>query len=102
MDGPAVTVAEFGTPALVLDLDIMEANLASTAARLRERGIALRPHAKTHKSAEGARHQLDHGAAGLTVATIGEAGDFGPHGCTELFLADPLVATGTKPPPPGE
>jgi D-serine deaminase-like pyridoxal phosphate-dependent protein len=60
MDGPPVTVAGIETPALLLDLDIMEANLASTAARLRERGIALRPHAKSHKSVEVARHQLDH------------------------------------------
>jgi len=96
IDGPAVTVAEFETPALLLDLDIMEANLASTAARLRERGIALRPHAKTHKSAEVARHQLDHGAAGLTVATIGEAEVFARHGFTDLFIAYPLFATGTK------
>ena len=64
------------TPALLLDLDIMEANVAAMAKRLRDRGIALRPHAKTHKSAQVARCQLDHGAAGLTVATIGEAEAF--------------------------
>jgi D-serine deaminase-like pyridoxal phosphate-dependent protein len=84
------------TPALLLDLDIMEANLAAMAARLRDRGIALRPHAKTHKSARIARRQLDHGATGLTVATIGEAEVFAGHGFTDLFIAYPIFATGTK------
>jgi D-serine deaminase-like pyridoxal phosphate-dependent protein len=84
------------TPALLLDLDIMEANLASMAARLRDRGIALRPHAKTHKSAQVARCQLDHGATGLTVATIGEAEVFAGHGFTDLFIAYPVFASGTK------
>jgi D-serine deaminase-like pyridoxal phosphate-dependent protein len=96
MDARAGTVAELETPALLLDLDIMAANLASTAARLRDRGISLRPHAKTHKSVEVARCQLDHGAAGLTVATIGEAEVFARHGFTDLFIAYPLFATGTK------
>ena len=94
MDARAVTVAELETPALLLDLDIMAANLAATAARLRDRGISLRPHAKTHKSVEVARCQLDHGAAGLTVATIGEAEVFARHGFTDLFIAYPLFATG--------
>ncbi len=96
MDARADTVAELETPALLLDLDIMAANLASTAARLRDRGISLRPHAKTHKSVEIARCQLDHGAAGLTVATIGEAEVFARHGFTDLFIAYPLFASGTK------
>jgi D-serine deaminase-like pyridoxal phosphate-dependent protein len=84
------------TPALLLDLDVMEANLAGMAARLRDRGIALRPHAKTHKSARIARCQLDHGATGLTVATIGEAEVFAGHGFTDLFIAYPVFASGTK------
>ena len=84
------------TPALLLDLDIMEANVAAMAKRLRDRGIALRPHAKTHKSAQVARRQLDHGAAGLTVATIGEAEVFARHGFTDLFIAYPLFAAGAK------
>ena len=96
MDARAVTVAELETPALLLDLDIMAANLAATAARLRDRGISLRPHAKTHKSVEIARCQLDHGAAGLTVATIGEAELFARHGFTDLFIAYPLFAAGAK------
>ena len=49
-------------------------------ALMRERGVALRPHAKTHKSLEFARRQIAAGAAGLTVATIGEAEVFADGG----------------------
>ena len=47
------------TPAVVVDLDRMDARIASMARLMRERGIALRPHAKTHKSIEVARRQID-------------------------------------------
>jgi D-serine deaminase-like pyridoxal phosphate-dependent protein len=96
MGTPPVSLDGLETPALLLDLDIMEANLAAMAARLRDRGITLRPHAKTHKSAHVARRQLDHGAAGLTVATIAEAEAFARHGFTDLFIAYPVVARGIK------
>ena len=46
------------TPALVLDLDAFDANLALMARLARDRGIALRPHAKTHKSISVARRQM--------------------------------------------
>jgi len=52
--------------------------------------VALRPHAKTHKSPEIARLQLGQGAVGLTVATLGEAEVFAQHGCTDLFVAYPV------------
>ena len=61
------------TPAVIVDLDTMEANLASMAARARAAGVKLRPHAKTHKSIWIAGEQLRHGASGLTVAKLGEA-----------------------------
>ena len=49
------------TPAVVVDLDRMDARIAAMASLMRERGIALRPHAKTHKSIEFARRQIDAG-----------------------------------------
>src|SRR5215207_9957320 len=61
------------TPALVIDAPAVERNLARLAAYARERGIKVRPHTKTHKSTLMARRQLAHGAAGLTVAKVGEA-----------------------------
>ena len=61
------------TPALVLDLDALERNLAAMAAHAAAAGVALRPHAKTHKSVEIARRQVAAGAVGICCATLGEA-----------------------------
>lgn len=84
------------TPAIVVDLDRMDARIASMATMMRDRGIALRPHAKTHKSIEVARRQVEAGAVGLTVATIGEAEVFAGAGFDDLFIAYPLMARGPK------
>jgi D-serine deaminase-like pyridoxal phosphate-dependent protein len=84
------------TPTLVVDLDTLSANVSSMAAELSARGVALRPHAKTHKSPDIARLQIDHGACGLTVATVGEAEVFAAHGFHDLFIAYPLYPTGSK------
>lgn len=64
---------ELSTPALVIDLDVLERNLDRMAAYCREHGLDLRPHTKTHKTPEVARLQIERGAAGLTVAKVGEA-----------------------------
>jgi len=87
---------DLDTPALVVDLDVLEANVAAMATDLAARGLALRPHAKTHKSIEIARRQRDAGAVGLTVATLGEAEVFAAAGFDDLFVAYPLIATGPK------
>ena len=63
---------DLDTPSLYIDLDILERNIRVMQERCREWGVALRPHAKTHKIAEIARMQLAAGAVGLTVAKIGE------------------------------
>jgi D-serine deaminase-like pyridoxal phosphate-dependent protein len=84
------------TPCLVVDVDVMDANLRAMAASASKRGVALRPHAKTHKCLEIARRQLDLGAVGLTVATVGEAEVFAEAGCTDLFIAYPLWASGAR------
>ncbi|HSJ15365.1 MAG TPA: alanine racemase [Longimicrobiales bacterium] len=61
------------TPAAIVDLDVMEANLARVADYARAHTIALRPHAKTHKTAALAAEQVARGAVGVTVATAHEA-----------------------------
>jgi D-serine deaminase-like pyridoxal phosphate-dependent protein len=88
--------ARIETPAVVVDLDRADANIARMAAYMGDRGIALRPHAKTHKSLEFGRRQLAAGAVGLTVATIGEAETFADGGIHELFIAYPLIVDGRK------
>ena len=91
-------VADVQTPCLVVDRDVLEMNLVAMAARARDHGIALRPHAKTHKCLEIARRQLALGAVGLTVATVGEAEVFADGGFTDLFIAYPVWAAGARGP----
>jgi D-serine deaminase-like pyridoxal phosphate-dependent protein len=79
------------TPALLLDLERLEANLAWMAAHAGRLGVALRPHIKTHKCIEIARLQADLGARGLTVSTLHEARCFADHGFDDLTWAFPLV-----------
>jgi D-serine deaminase-like pyridoxal phosphate-dependent protein len=81
---------EITTPALVVDQTRLERNLRDMADSAATRGIRLRPHAKTHKTAEIGQLQLGLGAVGLTVATIGEAEKFADAGVTDLFIAYPL------------
>src|SRR3989441_2431831 len=78
------------TPALLLHLDVVERNLAHMAARARQLGVALRPHAKTHKCVELGRLQVEHGARGLTVSTLVEAEVFARAGFTDLTWAFPI------------
>jgi D-serine deaminase-like pyridoxal phosphate-dependent protein len=82
---------ELDTPAVVVNLDVVERNVARMAGRARVRGVRLRPHAKTHKTAEIARLQLDAGAVGLSVAKTAEAEVFAAAGFDDLFVAYPVV-----------
>ncbi len=90
MKGMVLLPSEIMTPALVVDQVRLERNLRAIADSAAARGIRLRPHAKTHKTANIGRRQLDLGATGLTVATIGEAEAFADAGVTDLFVAYPL------------
>ena len=79
---------DLDTPALYVDLDALERNIARMQEQCRAWGVELRPHVKTHKIAEIAQLQLDAGAIGITVAKVGEAevlpGD-------DVLVAYPLV-----------
>lgn len=78
------------TPYLRLDVAVLDRNLAVMADAARAAGVALRPHAKTHKCPQIAARQLAAGAVGLTVATIGEAEVFAAPCFDDLFIAYPL------------
>jgi D-serine deaminase-like pyridoxal phosphate-dependent protein len=82
---------EVVTPALVVDRDRLLTNIQEMAARARALGVALRPHAKTHKSPAIAALQREHGATGLTVATVTEAEGFAAEGVDDLVLTAPPV-----------
>ncbi|HEY6157123.1 MAG TPA: alanine racemase [Gemmatimonadales bacterium] len=64
---------DLDTPALYVDLDALERNIARMQQQCRAWGVGLRPHVKTHKIPEIAQLQLDAGAIGITVAKVGEA-----------------------------
>jgi len=81
---------DLDTPSVVVDLDRMERNIARMAAIARVAGVALRPHAKTHKIPRIGHRQLAAGSVGLTVAKLGEAEVFVDGGITDLFIAYPL------------
>jgi len=68
-----VNALDLDTPALYVDLDVLERNIARMQEQCRAWGVALRPHVKTHKIREIAQMQLDAGAIGITVAKLGEA-----------------------------
>jgi len=71
--GGTIDALDLDTPALYVDLDAMERNIARMQERCRNWGVELRPHVKTHKIPEIARMQLEAGAIGITVAKVGEA-----------------------------
>jgi len=61
------------TPALVIDVDLLDRNIATMTARAKAMGVKLRPHAKAHKCVEIAQRLARAGAVGASCATIGEA-----------------------------
>src|SRR5262245_3846759 len=87
-----MTRDEIATPALLLDLDRFERNLARMADHVRRHGKALRPHAKTHRCPEIARRQIAAGALGVAVAKLGEAEVMARAGVRGLLITTEVVA----------
>jgi 3-hydroxy-D-aspartate aldolase len=79
------------TPVLVLDREALERNIAAMAAFARRQGMALRPHAKTHKSVDIARLQMKAGAVGVCCAKLGEAEALGDGGISNILITSPVV-----------
>ena len=87
--------SELGTPALVLDLDVLDANIASLAEHARAHGYELRPVAKVHKSVDIARRQIAAGGVGVCCATLAEAEVMADAGLPGVMLFTSVV-TGAK------
>jgi len=87
-------LSEIETPALVVDLDILDRNLRRVAGYAEQHGLRLRPHTKTHKSVMLAKRQLELGAAGLTVAKVSEAEVMLGAAPNDLLVAFPIVGRG--------
>jgi D-serine deaminase-like pyridoxal phosphate-dependent protein len=88
-DLPAL--AHVDTPALIIDEPALQANIERMAKTAAARKVALRPHAKTHKSADIALRQLEAGAIGIACATLLEAEALAERGVTGLLLTSPVV-----------
>ncbi len=91
MNGTHTTISAIDTPRVLLDRAVLMDNIRHMRDLTESRGLALRPHAKTHKCVEIARLQQEEGATGLTVAKVEEAVVFLRAGIGSLTLAYPLV-----------
>lgn len=87
-----MTRDEIPTPALLLDLDRFERNVARMAAHARAAGKGLRPHAKTHRCPEIARRQVQAGALGVACAKLGEAEVMARAGVPGLLVTTEVVS----------
>lgn len=83
---------ELNTPVLSIDRAALDRNIAKMAAFAKTRGVALRPHAKTHKSVDIARRQLAAGAIGVCCAKLGEAEALADGGIENLLITSPVVS----------
>ena len=79
------------TPALVVDVAALDRNIAAMAAFAAGAGVKLRPHVKTHKSADIARRQIAAGALGVCCAKLGEAEALADAGIEGLLITSPVV-----------
>ncbi len=86
------SVAQIDTPALVVDLDAMERNIARMAAFARQHGMRWRPHAKLHKSAALALQLEQAGAIGHCVQKISEAEALAADGVNNIFISNEVIA----------
>jgi D-serine deaminase-like pyridoxal phosphate-dependent protein len=82
---------EIPTPALILDRNAFESNIAAMAAHVRGRGLAFRPHGKTHKCPEIARRLIAAGAIGSCTARLSEAEVFADHGIPGLLVTTAVI-----------
>ncbi len=86
-----MTADELDTPVPVIDLDIVERNLAAMQAYCDEHGLRLRPHIKTHKLPCLARRQIELGAVGITCQKLGEAEVMVGAGLNDILISFPIV-----------
>ena len=85
------TIDDLDTPAIVIDLARVEANLKRAQAHADANGYALRPHTKTHKIPRFAQRQVELGAHGITVQKLGEAEVMADAGLADIFLPYNLI-----------
>ena len=88
---PGMPLADVDTPALLIDLDAFERNLAKMAAAVKAAGVKLRPHAKTHKSPIIGLKQMALGAVGLCCQKVAEAEVMVTGGIPDVYVSNEVV-----------
>jgi len=83
--------SRISTPALVVDLDVFDANIESMGRLLDGTGKTLRPHVKTHRTPALALRQIGAHVQGITCATVGEAEAMVQAGLADVFIANEVV-----------
>jgi|TARA_Y100000310_G_scaffold339888_1_gene433984 D-serine deaminase-like pyridoxal phosphate-dependent protein len=86
-----VPLSDLHTPALVIDLDVMETNLRNMQAHLDAHNMGLRSHIKMHKCPIIAERQLDGGAIGICAATVSEAEVMQAFGIEKILITSPVT-----------
>ena len=81
---------ELDTPAALLDMDKLEANIAEMSKLAAEAGVKLRPHIKVHESADIAKYQMDAGACGIEVGPVDQAIAMVEAGLNDVIIAHPF------------
>src|SRR4051794_18591721 len=84
-------LSEIDTPALVVDLDILEQNIAHMAGEIKKRGASWRPHSKAVKTPAIVHMEIAAGAIGVTCAKVGEAEVMGANGIKDILIANQVV-----------
>ena len=84
-------IENFGTPCAVIDMDVVNRNIARAQVRCDDAGVANRPHIKTHKSPQLARLQVAAGAQGITCQKLGEAEVMADAGITDILIATNII-----------
>lgn len=83
--------SDIDTPALLVNTEVLERNIRRMQELVGGAGLALRPHAKTHKSVEIAKMQIAAGAVGVTCAKLGEAEALAEGGIDDILIANQIV-----------
>jgi D-serine deaminase-like pyridoxal phosphate-dependent protein len=84
-------ISELDTPALLVDIEAMDRNIARLAGAMRAHGVNWRPHAKGHKCPTITHRQIAAGAIGVTVAKISEAEVMAASGIKDILIANQVV-----------
>ena len=84
-------VSALDTPALLVDIETMDRNIAHIASTLRQHGVQWRPHAKGHKCPTITHRQIAAGAIGVTVAKVSEAEVMATSGVMDILIANQVV-----------